>query len=344
VIDQGRIDRPTFLSRDDPQIAQQVGVDLQCHVRLHRGLLGCYWPAKAFYVALMAGDRHEIVRPQLPVSSGPWSLRQKLGFSRILERTCTQAIHRRVRLRSMEARLMSVDPRLDIWPQFQIRAISLGTENALITGTFSRVEATGVGDRGWLFVSEPESSIADIVTLEGKVAGLDVPNWSMTDHLHQGAILPWLDSRWQARDLALLLDRTREWQRIKYEATDAIVFAKKTLMCAKSGWAGDATRMDLLACPKCSSELKQVEIFGNQEAAFPLDADARFVETRPRFWDHDHCLICDLAIGRDETWGYRESSFADGPNSVGLWLCERCFDRYLGRQDFSFLVRGSANG
>ena len=121
---------------------------------------------------------------------------------------------------------MSVDPRLDILPQFQIRAISLGTENALVTGTFSRVEAIAVGHRSWLFVSETESSIADIVTLEGKVAGLDVPTWSMKDHLHQGATLPWLDSRWQARDLAFLLDRNREWQRVKYEATDAVVFAK----------------------------------------------------------------------------------------------------------------------
>src|SRR5260221_8649633 len=91
-------------------------------------------------------------------------------------------------------------------------------------------------------------------------------------------------------------------------------------------WAGDAARTDLRACPKCSSELKHVEIFGNREAAIPLDADARFVETRPRFWDHDHCLICDVAIGRDEPWGYRESSFAGGPNSVGLWVCQEGFD------------------
>jgi predicted Zn-ribbon and HTH transcriptional regulator len=179
--------------------------------------------------------------------------------------------------------------------------------------------------------------------LDNDSADLDVPTWAMTRQVQVNAILRWLDGHWQARDLAFLLDRTKQWQRVKYEATDAVVFAKKTLRCAKCGWAGDATRTDRPACPKCSSELKQVEIFGNQEAAFPLDADARFVESRPKFWDHDHCLICDVAIGRDEPWGYRESSFAGGPNSVGLWLCERCFDRYLGRQDFSFLVRRSAN-
>src|SRR2546426_175906 len=35
---------------------------------------------------------------------------------------------------------------------------------------------------------------------------------TMTRHLHEGAVLPWLDSRWQARDLAFLLDGTKEWQ------------------------------------------------------------------------------------------------------------------------------------
>ena len=214
---------------------------------------------------------------------------------------------------------MSVDSRLDILPKFQIRAISPGAETTLVTGTFTRAECVAIEDRGWLFVSETESSIADILTLESKLAGLAVPNWSM---------------------VAFLLDGTREWQRIKYEATDAVVFAKKTLRCTECGWTGDVSGTPLQGCPKCSSKLKEVEIFGNREAAFPLDVNARFVEIRTGLWDHDHCLICDLAIGRDP-WGYRESSFASGPNSVGIWLCERCFDRYVNRGDFSFLVRSS---
>jgi hypothetical protein len=233
---------------------------------------------------------------------------------------------------------MTTDPRLEILPLFQIRAISLGPQTALVTGTFSRAEGIAIDHRGWLFVSESESSIADIVTLEGKAAGLDIPNWSMTDHLHEGATLPWLDSRWQARDLAFLLDRTKEWQRVKYKATDAVVLAKKVLRCEQCGWTGDSGA-ELLVCPKCSGDLKETEIFGNHEATFPLDSDARLVETRSGLWDHDHCLICDVAIGRDAPWGYRESSFAGGPNSVGLWLCEGCFDRYLKPGDFSFLVR-----
>jgi hypothetical protein len=235
---------------------------------------------------------------------------------------------------------MASDPRLEILPQFQIRAVNRGTENALVTGSFSRQEGIAVDDRGWLFVSETESSIADIVALDSDASCLDVPNWSMSEHVHEGAVLPWLDSRWQARDLAFLLDDTREWQRVEYRATDAIVFAKKTLKCTQCGWTGSVTATNSRACPKCASQLDEVEIFGNQEAVFRLDADARFIETRPGFWNHDHCLICDLAIGRDASWGYRESSFADGPNSVGIWLCEQCFDRYL-KRDFSFLVRSS---
>jgi hypothetical protein len=227
---------------------------------------------------------------------------------------------------------MGVDSRLDILSTFQLRSISPGGETTLVISNFNRPEHVSVEDRGWLFVSETESSIGDIVTLDGDGASIDVPNWSMTPHVHVDAILPWLDAKWQARDLAFLLDDTKEWHRVEYRPTDAIVFAKRTLRCGRCGWTGSAGAA-MSTCPKCSGRLLEQEIFCNQEAAFPIDADARFVETRAGFWNHDHCLICD-----------RESSFADGPNSVGLWLCERCFDRYVSRQDFSFLLRRSATG
>ena len=59
-----------------------------------------------------------------------------------------------------------------------------------------------------------------IVNSEG--AGLDVPpNWAMTDHVHEGAVRPWLDGWWQARDLAFLLDEGRQWRPVKYRPTDA---------------------------------------------------------------------------------------------------------------------------
>lgn len=121
---------------------------------------------------------------------------------------------------------MVVDARLEILPHFQIQAINRGTESALITGAFSRLDGVALNARGWLFVSENEPSIADVVTLQSQLAGLDVPNWSMTDHVTVGAMLPWLDSRWQARDVAFLLDRAKEWQRVNYQATDAVVFAR----------------------------------------------------------------------------------------------------------------------
>jgi hypothetical protein len=238
---------------------------------------------------------------------------------------------------------MTLDPRLDALPRFHVRTVAPRTaETMLVSGSFTRSEHISLDDRGWLFVSETESTIADVVTVDSAGARLDVPNWSMTRHVHEDAVLPWLDGRWQARDVAFMLDATRQWRRVKYEATDAVVFANRTLKCAQCGWTGSIeTALD--RCPKCTSELTATEIFGNQEAAFPLDADSRFVETRPRFWDHDHCLICDVAVGRDVPFGYRESSFADGSNSVGIWLCEACFDRYLNRGDFSFLVRTGIN-
>jgi hypothetical protein len=234
---------------------------------------------------------------------------------------------------------MILDPRLDVLPRFHVRTIAQAkAASALVSGTFSRPEQIAVDDRGWLYVSESESTIADVVSVDGTGASLDVPNWSMTGHIHEGAVLPWLHGRWQARDLAFMLDTTRQWRRVRYEPTDAVVFANWTLNCVRCGWTGSIeTGVD--HCPKCSGGLTETEILGNQEAAFPLNTGSRLVETRAGFWDHDHCLICDVAIGRSVPFGYRESSFADGPNSVGVWLCEECFGRYLRRGDFSFLVR-----
>jgi hypothetical protein len=238
---------------------------------------------------------------------------------------------------------MTLDSRLDVLPRFHVRAIAqANADSMLVSGTFSRPEQIAVDDRGWLFVSETESTIADVMSVDGTGASLDVPNWSMTGHVHEGAVLPWLDGRWQARDLAFILGATRQWRRVKYEATDAVVFATRTLKCAQCGWTG-TIEATFDQCPKCSSGLTETEIFGNQEAGFPLAAGSRFVETRAGLWDHDHCLICDVAIGRTVPFGYRESSFAGGPNSVGIWLCEACFDRYLSRGDFGFLVRGTSS-
>jgi hypothetical protein len=69
---------------------------------------------------------------------------------------------------------MSVDARLDLLPKFQIRPVSAGSETTLVTGILNRPECVAVDDRGWLFVSETESSMADIVTLSSDGAGLDV--------------------------------------------------------------------------------------------------------------------------------------------------------------------------
>jgi hypothetical protein len=233
---------------------------------------------------------------------------------------------------------MIQDSRLAALTQFTVWGLKLEAEIALVDGSFNR-EGLEAGSRGWLFVSETESSLADIVTLEGTDARLDVPNWSMTRHVRVDAILPWLNVRWQPHEVATLLDETSQWRRVEYRATDALVFAKATLQCSRCGWTATAD-LNLPSC-QCGGELQMVEIFGNKEACFPLEPDERFVEIRAGSWDHEHCLICYAAVGRETSTGYRESSVAEGPNSLGIWLCDRCFERYMKPGDFSFLITGS---
>ena len=126
---------------------------------------------------------------------------------------------------------MDADPKLAMLPRFIVRAIAPGNDTTLLDGSFDHQEGIAAGNRGWLFVSETESTIGDVVVLSDGVARLDIPNWSMTSHIHVGTVLPWLDGRWQARDLAFLLDETREWRRVSYRPTDAVVFAQSVLRC-----------------------------------------------------------------------------------------------------------------
>jgi hypothetical protein len=71
-----------------------------------------------------------------------------------------------------------VNEKLDVLPRFLIQDIVAGDSNTFVDGAFSRRGAATVGDRGWLFVSETESTIGDIVALSDRAARLDVPNWS----------------------------------------------------------------------------------------------------------------------------------------------------------------------
>lgn len=206
--------------------------------------------------------------------------------------------------------------KLDILPRFTIRNILPGKvddEDVIVSGEFSSLDTISVGDRGWLFATDTDWPLADVTSLDGAAARLDVVPWSITSPLEIASSLPWLNSYWNARDIAFLIDSTREWRRVAYRSTDAIVFGQKLPGHDK-------------------------EAVGWQEATVPLAADRRFIEIRHSGWDHDHCLICNVAIGRSVTHGFREASFVDGPNSVGIWLCDGCFDRYVKTGDFSFLV------
>jgi hypothetical protein len=171
--------------------------------------------------------------------------------------------------------------KLDILPRFTIRNISpVKDDSVVIEGTFTRPDQIAVGDSGWLFATDSDWPLADVMSKEEHAARLRVMSSSITSPLETGTSLPWLSDRWNARDVAFLMDSTKRWRRVEYHATDMVVFGQK--------FSGE-------------------EIFGNQEAVFPLDDDQRFIEVRSNAWDHDHCLICDVAIGRKVTHGYPRS-------------------------------------
>ena len=233
-----------------------------------------------------------------------------------------------------------MNSKLDVLPRFTIRNISpvsTPEDNVIVDGTFAPAERIRAGDRGWLFATDTDWPLADVVSLDADAARLDVHGWTITSPLEAGLSLPWLSIYWNARDVAFLMDPSKQWRRVEYQATDAVRFAQKDLKCVRCDRVVDAAH-PTSECPWCGGKLVPYEMFGEEELGGELQSNRRFIEIRRGGWDHDHCLICDAAIGRTVSHGYREASFAGGRNSVGIWLCEECYQKYVETGDFSFLL------
>jgi len=178
-----------------------------------------------------------------------------------------------------------------------------------------RLERTGRGARGeGVFdrITDPERTtfLADLFAGEDVHMGvrfyaLDLRarrGWFEVqegdpDQLSEGTTYACLDGYWGER-AALVLDRSRVWQRERFEPRDSIRIA-----AGQGGWA-------------------RMRVPGEQP---PKDGDVVLGG-----WDHEHCLICSQKIGsHGDEYGYRDQH--DG------WACEPCYGAYVEPRRLDFI-------
>jgi hypothetical protein len=62
---------------------------------------------------------------------------------------------------------MTLDSRLEVLPRFHVRTVApANAESTVVSGMFSRPEEITIDDRGWLYVSETQLTIADVLSLD----------------------------------------------------------------------------------------------------------------------------------------------------------------------------------
>jgi hypothetical protein len=110
-----------------------------------------------------------------------------------------------------------------------------------------------------------------------------------------GNSYPFMDGYWGER-AELVLDESRIWNRLAFEASDMVVFLA-------AGGSSMGTRLSAGAPP------------GGAVVAGG--------------WDHEHCDICQKKIGGGgESIGYF--------NSPDSWVCEECYNNFVAPRSLAF--------
>ncbi len=98
----------------------------------------------------------------------------------------------------------------------------------------------------------------------------------------------------------LILDDTKQWNSVKYEPKDAIVYkTDKGNIMGKIG----------------------------QKKLFETEDEGTFIKNG---WDHEHCAICTEKIG----WGGQSYGYVDNSDK---WVCEKCFIELVKTRSLSYI-------
>lgn len=182
------------------------------------------------------------------------------------------------------------------FPHFEV---SKAIANDLI-GRFDVSKGVDAG-RCWLLLPGRTALIGDVSGFDPETGSATFNSADETNASLVGQKLPYLSAYWQAYHVWMVLDGASGWDKVGYQAVDAI---------------GDAFATD---------DGKNYRRLRRAKPGEVLSAEDRLV---PHGWDHEHCELCNTHIDP----GHNAYS-----NSEGLWICVRCFDRYVSERNLAFV-------
>jgi hypothetical protein len=188
---------------------------------------------------------------------------------------------------------------LEELPAFQVLQITNADDPELV-GVFTHLKGVRAG-RSWLYAGDADSLIGDLVEVDEATrrARFTAPFWSRSSPIQVGSVVPWLDGYWQAYHLTMILDPEAAWRRTEFTASPAQHF-------------------------------RQGDVHGWTKAGHKLPDDAVPTSVDELGWDHEHCELCQLKIGR----GGDAHAYVDGNER---WLCERCYQDYAEPRSLGFV-------
>ena len=189
-------------------------------------------------------------------------------------------------------------------PQFLITGIERSETNIQFMGKIN-VPSAYSGD-AWLYRSGTTSIIGTLI-VNNSDGGSDTFNASreyLIDEPTIGQRLPVIEARWDARQVAMIVNEDNLWKHVHFKPSDAINFKSPEV---SEGW---------IATQKAE----------NTE----IPPGSKFIGVVPNGWDHEHCDLCwkKIGIGGDDC-GYVYDD--------KQWLCEACYLTYAEKHDLSFL-------
>jgi hypothetical protein len=215
-------------------------------------------------------------------------------------------------------------------PQFHVSQTKQGETHSTgyidyeLQGTLDRMDGVTEG-RGWLLLPERNCLIGDLsfVDLDAKKAAFFTSE-EFTLNL-TGSNLPYLDGRWQAYHVWMVVEPEWIWEKTLFHAVDATAEKYK------------ATEVSIIDGQEVYDWIKiqRADGKGSMERYCPVypTGGVNLPDAGPdgiirAGWTHEHCALCKEHIDAGH-YGYLDRG--------DHWVCESCYAKYVSVHDLSFL-------
>jgi hypothetical protein len=214
------------------------------------------------------------------------------------------------------------------FPQFLVSRVRRGETSA---DGYARFELNGKFDRVireidphwfWLLFDEKSCVCATLQSLDNETLAATLSCNDTDEPQVTGKNLAYLNPRWQAYNVWMVLNPSWGWERRQFRGVDAV---------AEDYDAGSTERVS----DRDVRVWTKLELVGGREGAsrhypagdqtLPPNSEPRLV---PGGWGHEHCELCKSHVEAGD-FGYCDPK--------ARWICEKCYERYVIPRDLAFV-------